>query len=352
MKWDRTKTFKSLISRYQVSESTGPETSAEPSLEIAHFAEEVSPALENERVDRLVCLVADVSRNRATELIGQSRVLVDGVVATKGSRRLPEGVTIEISVPAVNNELVGDVNVEIPVVYEDADVIVINKPIGLVVHPGSGVTDKTMVNGLLAKYPEIGDVGQVGRPGIVHRLDKDTSGLLMVARTEEAYVDLVDQLKARLVGREYAALAFGAFDSESGTIDAPLGRSQKDATRQAVVMDGRKAITHYEVEDTYRLPKANQIAGPSGKPRVVTRLRCQLETGRTHQIRVHLSSIGRPIVGDQKYGGGTTLLSRPFLHAASLAFTHPSTGESLSFEAPLPEDLSALLTSLDNIEQS
>ncbi len=319
-------------------------------MSVERFEEEVSLALENERVDRLVCLVADVSRNRATELIKEGHVLVDGVAANKGSRRLPVGSTIQVSVPAVSDTLVSDPSVKIPTVYEDSDVIVVNKPVGLVVHPGSGVSDQTMVNGLLATFPEIADVGQVGRPGIVHRLDKDTSGLLMVARTEQAYVDLVEQLKARLVGREYYALSFGAFESESGTIDAPLGRSQRDATKQAVVMDGQQAVTHYEVQQSYDLPKINQVAGPLGKPLVVTKLLCRLETGRTHQIRVHLSSIGRPIVGDTKYGGSTELLNRPFLHAASLSFAHPVTGEELAFEAPLPGDLASVLASLDNFK--
>jgi 23S rRNA pseudouridine1911/1915/1917 synthase len=218
------------------------------------------------------------------------------------------------------------------VVHEDEQIIVIDKPAGLVVHPGAGNLDGTLVNGLLARYPEIAGVGEMHRPGIVHRLDVGTSGLMVVARTELAYHSLVDALASREVGRVYRALVWGHLDNPVGVIDAPIGRDHRDPMRMSVVVDGKPARTRYRVLTPVRTPAA------------VSTLECRLETGRTHQIRVHLSAIGHPVVGDGQYGGIRSAIDspRPFLHAAGLELVHPATRESLHFASPLPADLAAV----------
>jgi 23S rRNA pseudouridine1911/1915/1917 synthase len=229
-----------------------------------------------------------------------------------------------------------DPGVAVEVVYADDDVVVVNKPPGLVVHPGSGNATGTLVHGLLASYPDLATVGDPSRPGIVHRIDKATSGLLMLARSDKAYEELVAQLSARTVARRYLALAWGSFDVASGTIDAPIGRSERDPTRMTVSERGRPAITHYRVD------------GRFDDPVEATLVTCRLETGRTHQIRVHLHAIGHPVVGDDRYQGARSSFPVPrmFLHAAELGFTHPVSGERLTFEAPLPDDLVEVLARL------
>jgi 23S rRNA pseudouridine1911/1915/1917 synthase len=222
-------------------------------------------------------------------------------------------------------------------VHEDDDLLVLDKPAGLVVHPGAGRATGTLVHGLLAAYPEVAGVGSdPSRPGIVHRLDKGTSGLLLVARTQRAYEALVAALSAREVHRRYRALVWGHVAAASGLIDAPIGRSTREPTRMSVDVRGKEARTRYDV-----LRHATE-------PVEVTELACTLETGRTHQIRVHLRSIGHPVVGDARYGGNrqSLPLDRPFLHAAGLDLAHPVTGQALSFESPLPPDLQAVLSAL------
>ena len=201
------------------------------------------------------------------------------------------------------------------------------------VHPGAGNLDGTLVNGLLALYPEMADVGQPDRPGIVHRIDKGTSGLLMVARTPEAYEDLVDQLSSRSVERRYQALVWGNVEPVQGVIDAPIGRSRRDPTRMTVAADGREARTHYQVESRFN------------EPAELCLLSCRLETGRTHQIRVHLRAINHPVVGDPRYGGARQGLAcpRPWLHAEHLGFRHPATDEWVEFDSVVPGDLAAVL---------
>jgi 23S rRNA pseudouridine1911/1915/1917 synthase len=212
----------------------------------------------------------------------------------------------------------------------------VDKPAGLVVHPGAGQPRGTLVHGLLARYPELADVGDPTRPGIVHRLDKGTSGLLLVARSQAAYEALVAALAARRVHRRYRALAWGSVEAPRGIIDAPIGRSARVATRMAVDARGKEARTRYEVLARYVEPVA------------VTELACELETGRTHQIRVHLRSIGHPVVGDARYDGARQSLPmrRPFLHAEHLELAHPVGGEPLAFDAPLPADLTEILAGL------
>ena len=213
--------------------------------------------------------------------------------------------------------------------YEDAHVVVVDKPADLVVHPGAGHQDRTLVNGLLSRYPELASVGQSHRPGIVHRLDRTTSGLLVVARTSEAYGQLVVQMSSHVPERIYQALVWGHLDADRGTIDAPIGRSPRHPTRMAVIDRGRPARTHYEVIERF------------SRPRETSLLQCRLETGRTHQIRVHLRAIGHPVVGDRAYDGHRPgiELERPFLHACTLRFHHPVTNERVELESPLATDL-------------
>jgi len=225
--------------------------------------------------------------------------------------------------------------VPVDVRYADEQVIVVAKPAGLVVHPGAGRAHGTLVQGLLAQFPEIAHVGDASRPGIVHRLDRDTSGLLVVARSPGAYEALVAQLAAREVERRYLALVWGVPEAPRGVIDAPIGRSSRRRTRMAISDAGREARTSYEVLDAF--PGAG-----------VALLECRLETGRTHQIRVHLAAVGHPVVGDAAYGGNRPAfgLDRPFLHAHVLGFRHPTTGENLRFEDPLGPDLAPVVEAL------
>jgi 23S rRNA pseudouridine1911/1915/1917 synthase len=214
---------------------------------------------------------------------------------------------------------------------------VVDKPAGLVVHPAPGNWHGTLVNGLLARFPELVDVGvDPSRPGVVHRLDRDTSGLLVVARTQDAYHDLVGQLQQRTVEREYLALVWGHLATRSGMVDGPIGRSRRDATKRTVTAAGKEAKTLYDVDTVYH------------RPVDATLLRCRLLTGRTHQIRVHMQSIGHPVVGDATYGGWRQSFPMPrmFLHAARLGFRHPTPGAELRFTSPLPADLAEVLRGL------
>jgi 23S rRNA pseudouridine1911/1915/1917 synthase len=285
--------------------------------------EDIPAALAGERVDRVVSMLSGLSRADAAALVAAGGVLVNGDVVTAKAHRVAEGDEVEARVPAAREvRPAPEAAVEFTVVHEDDDLVIVDKPAGLVVHPGSGTPDGTLVNGLLARYPELADVGEAERPGIVHRLDKDTSGLLLVARTPVAYERLRDAIAARVVERVYLALVWGSFDAPSGLIDAPIGRSARAPTRMAVSERGKQARTRYQVERTFT------------EPVQVSLLECRLDTGRTHQIRVHLAAIDHPIVGDQRYGGARQSLSiaRPFLHATALRLTHPTTGAPVSVE--------------------
>lgn len=297
--------------------------------------EEIPSALAGDRLDRVVALLADLSRAQSAALIAGGGVTIDGVPASAGKVKLEEGQTITIDTARLpeKERPCGDSSVQVNVVHADDDVIVVDKQQGLVVHPGAGNPAGTLVNGLLAVYPEIATVGDPFRPGIVHRLDAGTTGLMVVARSTDAYESLVDQLSQRLVHREYVAVAVGTFDAKSGVIDAAIGRDARELTKMAVRIDGKMARTHYAVLREFR------------SPIIASLVRCELETGRTHQIRVHLAAIGHPVLGDATYGGvrSTVPFSRPALHAVRLTFAHPRSGEEMSFEAPLPADMEGLI---------
>jgi 23S rRNA pseudouridine1911/1915/1917 synthase len=303
---------------------------------------ELPGALDGERLDRAVALLSGASRRQVNDWLGAGDVSVGGEVIRTRSRRVRAGevVALDASVPSRAPTVPdADPAVAVPVVWSDDQVIVVDKPAGVVVHPGAGNRAGTLVHGLLAQFPDLAEGTEASglRPGIVHRLDKGTSGLLMVARTPAAHAALSAQLARRQVGREYLTLVGGTVTADSGLVDAPLGRSPRDPTRYRVQAGGRPARTRYLVEARYDQPVPSSL------------LRCQLETGRTHQIRVHLASIGHPVVGDDRYGPKLIEGWRPlpagrlFLHAAVLSFDHPVTGERLSFFSPLPGDLRGVL---------
>ncbi|MDA8062936.1 MAG: RluA family pseudouridine synthase [Actinomycetota bacterium] len=305
--------------------------------------------LDGERVDRAVALLCGLPRAEVATLVGSGAVRLDGRAVLVRGRRVREGQLLTVDLPevaAVRGCLEGDPSVSFDVVYEDRDLIVVDKPAGLVVHPGAGNPTGTLVQGLLARYPELaeltdGEGDDARRPGIVHRLDKGTSGLLIVARSRRARASLVADLAAHRVERTYLALVIGSVAADEGTVDAPLGRSLRDPTRISVTSGGREARTHYRVEARFAEPERSSL------------LECRLETGRTHQIRVHLAAIDHPVVGDGRYGGrrssavGALLPpDRPWLHARALAFAHPVSGRRIELSSPVPADLDAVLRSL------
>ncbi len=314
------------------------------------MSEPVPPALAGERLDRAVSLLWQCSRAESAALVAAGAVQVNGIVQTARAVRLREGDELLVAPDAlVRHRTVNDPRpepgVEVAVVHEDPHFVVVDKPAGLVVHPGAGRSTGTLCAGLLARFPEMAAVGERSRPGIVHRLDAGTSGLLVVARTDRAYDSLVGQLADRTVRRCYEAICWGSVGDDRGVIDAPVGRSGQRPTQMTVTERGRAARTTYEVRRRYR------------RPAPVTHLGCRLETGRTHQIRVHLAAIGHPVLGDEVYGiqareataddpQAPVRLGRPALHAAVLGFHHPDGGRAMEFESPLPQDLSALLAGL------
>jgi len=297
---------------------------------------EVPALLAGVRVDRGVAMVADVSRGAATQLIADGRVLVDGAPVSVGRVVLREGAILTITLPATRpGGVMPEPGVRFEVVFADDVVAVVDKPAGLVVHPGAGHVEGTLVGGLLARFPDLAQLVAAGvcppdRPGIVHRLDKGTSGLLAVARTEDAFRALVDQLATRTMERRYLALVEGEVADDRGEVEAPIGRSTRTPTKMAVTASGKPARTAYTV-----------LEHRSGQ----TLLELALQSGRTHQIRVHMAAIGHPVVGDARYGTPDKRLGsgRFFLHAFKLAFAHPTTGARTEFTSPLPEDLSTYL---------
>lgn len=273
------------------------------------------------RLDKvLAAKLTHFSRSKLQRWIKMGLVVVNGQqVADKHKVKTGDEVVITPEQPhQIDLE---PEKIPLDIVYEDDDLLVVNKPQGMVVHPAPGHPDHTLVNALLYHCP-LSTINGEFRPGIVHRIDKDTSGLLMVAKNDQAHRSLAAQLKAKTTKREYVALVHGRIKEEKGTIDAPLGRSHKDRKKQAIVEGGRHAVTHFQVLERYRQ---------------YTLIKCRLETGRTHQIRVHMASIGHPLAGDPLYGPRKTLPGKgQYLHARLLGFVHPRTGKEMVFTAPLP----------------
>ena len=288
----------------------------------------VPPSAAGERLDRFLAGLAELgSRATAERLLHEGRVLVDGSQRSK-SHRLSGGEELELDIPEGRPSDLVPEDLALRVPYEDEHLLVVDKPAGIVVHPSAGHAEGTLVHGLLGEGIAGGE--EVGRPGIVHRLDRDTSGLLVVARTDEAHRRLQDLVRTRELVREYLALVRGRPRSRAGRIEAAVGRDRVDPTRMSLdTATPREAITHFELVELLREHAL---------------LRVRLETGRTHQIRVHLAAVDLPVSGDPVYGiPGDLGLERQFLHAARLAFAHPFTGADLDVESPLPDDLTAAL---------
>ncbi len=301
------------------------------------FQLEVTELLAGKRLDVALAEVEPkLSRAAARRLIAQGAITVSGSTA-KPAHRLRVGEHVRVDLPDPVPDRVAPEPLPLEVVYEDSQLIVIDKPAGMVVHPAAGHREGTLVNALLYHCRELAGIGGVLRPGIVHRLDKGTSGLLVVAKTELAHRELSQQFRARSVERTYRALVRGRPRADRGSIDAPIGRHPSDRKRFSTrARVARRAVTHWWVEERFQ---------------EITLIRVRLETGRTHQIRVHLASVGLPIAGDRVYGGGRRAsaelgLARQALHAASLGFEHPQTEERMYFDSELPEDLASVLAGL------
>ncbi|OAQ02185.1 pseudouridine synthase [Ligilactobacillus aviarius] len=284
------------------------------------------------RIDKvLTTLEPEITRSQLKNLINDGHVTVNGQ-PVKPKYKVQSGDKISLVKPEPQSLELTPENIPLDIVYEDDDVIVVNKPQGMVVHPAPGHPDHTLVNALLYHSP-LSTINGTFRPGIVHRIDKDTSGLLMVAKNDLAHQSLAEQLRNKTNQREYLALVYGQIKEDEGTIDAPLGRNPQDRKKQAVVKGGRHAVTHFKVMKRYDN---------------FTLVKCILETGRTHQIRVHMKYIGHPLVGDPLYGPRKVIgKNGQFLHAALLGFKHPRTGKEMVFKAPLPENFQKMLDKLD-----
>ena len=290
------------------------------------------------RLDAFLSADGALTRSQAARLIAEGRVRVNGKPAAK-SARLSGGETVTVDVPQLRETALPPQDIPLDVVYEDDDVIVVNKPTGLVVHPAPGHPDGTLVNALLHHCGDsLSGIGGEKRPGIVHRIDRDTSGLIIAAKNDAAHLALSAQLKDHSLSRTYECLVTGNMKQDSGTVNAPIGRSSADRKKMAVIPTGRRAVTHWEVVARY----------PG-----VTHLRCRLETGRTHQIRVHMAYIGHPILGDTVYGAKKPVpgLTGQCLHATGLRFIHPRTGEPVELHCPLPPEFTAMLQKLQNKSQ-
>jgi 23S rRNA pseudouridine1911/1915/1917 synthase len=324
-------------------------TTKKPEADNETVTLQAEEADEGARLDAYLAAKIDGwSRARLQRLIEAGDVLVNGSVP-KASYKVSarDEVEIELTPPAASNFT--PENIPLEIVFEDDSVIVVNKPAGLVVHPAAGINSGTLANALAYHFQQLSNAGSI-RPGIVHRLDKDTSGLLVAAKTESAHQNLSDQFRAREVFKSYSALVYGVVKQESGRIEQPIARDPRNRTRMAIVPGGRGALSLYKVKRSYGS---------------FTLLDVELKTGRTHQIRVHLSWLKHPVVGDELYGGGRDnnlqdvqlrarirRLHRQFLHAEQLAFQHPQTGARMSFVAPLPLELTGLLEELERRGQA
>jgi 23S rRNA pseudouridine1911/1915/1917 synthase len=299
--------------------------------ETLHIPEDLDGA----RADRAVAVLCGISRRRARITVESGGVVREGATLS-GSARVQTGDELHVTIADEERVMVPQRDVEFAVAFEDEAVVVVDKPAGLVVHPGAGRSSGTMANGLVARYPEVAALGEEYRWGIVHRIDRDTSGLLIVAKTPAAFDFLQSALKRREVKRDYRTLVVGEFASITGTIDGPIARDPADPTRMAVVDGGRDARTHYR-----RLAEWTEAG--------VSYVAVTLETGRTHQIRVHMRAIGHPVVGDSTYGSRRAVAGDPgrtWLHAISLTFEHPSGSGPMTVHSDLPSDLARSLDQL------
>jgi 23S rRNA pseudouridine1911/1915/1917 synthase len=302
----------------------------------------IGPAQAGLRLDRALGeLFPEHSRSFLARLVEEGHVRVDARAASKPSQKVEEGQTISLALPEAAPSTIASQDLPLSILHEDSDLVVLDKPAGLVVHPAAGHADQTLVNALLFHVKDLSGVGGEIRPGIVHRLDKDTSGVMIIAKNDDAHRKLTAEWGSDRVRKEYLALVYGTPANARGTIDAPIGRDPRDRKRMAVVATGRRAVTDYELAERLRH---------------VSLIRCRLRTGRTHQIRVHLKHLGHPIVGDPAYSGPQwrgipdkrlqkvlSSFSRQALHAARITFPHPRTGEQLTFDAPLPRDFTELV---------
>ena len=299
-----------------------------------------------QRLDAYLAAVTDLTRSAAVRLIEEGQVTVNGKTPNK-KEKVKAGDAVSVILPEPEPDVALPQNIPLDIVYEDEDILVVNKPCGMVVHPAAGNPDGTLVNAILYHCGDsLSGIGGVIRPGIVHRIDKDTSGLLVVAKNDAAHLSLSDQLKVHRVSRVYHAIAIGNLREDAGTVDAPIGRHPTDRKRMAVLRGAdahaRDAVTHYRVLE--------QFDG-------MCHVECHLETGRTHQIRVHMASLGHPLLGDPVYGGAShrfcqshpTLIHGQCLHAAELSLIHPRSGEEMHFSCPLPEDMERILTILRRV---
>lgn len=302
----------------------------------------ISKELEGERLDQaLSLLIPDYSRNALKNYIKGGYISKDSEAVTKQAYKVCEGDNIRVVIPKPKDCEAVAVDIPLDILYEDEDLLIVNKPKGMVVHPAAGHSDDTLVNAILAHCgEELSGIGGVLRPGIVHRIDKDTTGALLICKNDQSHLHIAKQLKEHSIDREYAAIVYGIVKDDSGTIDAPIGRSRSDRKKMAVQNDlqhGKEAVTHYKVIERFFKNSFTYIA-------------CKLETGRTHQIRVHMTSIGHPLLGDEVYAQKRKSkfenLQGQCLHARTLGFIHPKSGERIFIEAPLPEYFEELLSKL------
>ena len=312
----------------------------------------VTEELSGERLDKFISLVSDMSRTLAAKMIDEGNALVNGKIADKKLKlKVNDMVELEIPEPALDRAEPEDIPLDI--VYEDEDIVVVNKKEGMIVHPAPGIYSGTLVNALLYHCKgSLSGIGGIARPGIVHRIDKDTSGLLVVAKNDAAHNALASDIKVHDVSRIYVAIALGNIKEDSGTINKPIGRHPVDRKKMAVIQNpafkSREAITHFTVLERFATPLGN-----------LTLVECKLETGRTHQIRVHLASMGHPLLGDEVYGGvnnkiytqSKSYINGQCLHARKLTLTHPKTGELMNFDAPIPENMTAMIEKLRRSSQ-
>ena len=286
------------------------------------------------RIDAYLRSYTELSRSRISTLMLEGALCVDGVIQVKPSFRVEAGQKLELSIPEVRPVAIEPQNIPIDILYQDSDVVIVNKPCGMVVHPAAGNEDRTLVNALLYHVKDLSGIGGEMRPGIVHRLDKDTSGLILIAKNDKAHTVLSEQFKERSMEKHYRAVAFGNFPNESGLIDAPIARHPVDRKKMAIVPGGKPSQTEWKVLEHLRSAAYLDV---------------HLLTGRTHQIRVHMHSIGHPLLGDRIYAPNiktSTHIPRLMLHAYSLSFTHPTSLERITLTAPLPEEFSASLEKL------